>query len=137
MKKLFISCPMKGRTDEMIKDSMEKMHKLAEVMMGEKLEVIDSFVENAPEFSEGTPKTEIRLWYLGESIKKMSNADVVIGCPYIGCGDFIGCDTEFKAAQDYGKCVIRLTEEQAYMLMPDLWDIVHANYTAVPSARGM
>lgn len=27
MKKLFISCPMKGRTEENIRKSMEKMHR--------------------------------------------------------------------------------------------------------------
>ena len=131
-KKLFISCPMKGRTEKAIKESMAKLHKLAEVMMGEGLEVIDSFIEDAPEFDETTPASEIRLWYLGESIKMMAEADVVIGCPYIGCNTFIGCDTELKAALDYGKQVIRLSEEQIYLLMPDLWDIVHANYTATP-----
>lgn len=132
-KKLFISCPMKGRTEKAIKESMVKLHRLAEVMMGEELEVIDSFIEDAPEFDETTPDSEIRLWYLGESIKMMAEADVVIGCPFNGYGAFAGCETELKAALDYGKRVIRLSEEQAYMLMPDLWDIVHANYTAVPS----
>ncbi|MCQ2300019.1 MAG: hypothetical protein MJZ81_07850 [Bacteroidales bacterium] len=111
MKKLFISCPMKGRTEEAIKESMVKLHKFAELMTGEELEVIDSYIENPPEFSELTPDSEIRLWYLGESIKKMAKADVVIGCPYIGCGAFVGCEAELKAAMDYNKQVIRLTEE--------------------------
>ena len=31
MKKLFISCPMKGRTEENIKNTMNRLHKLAEV----------------------------------------------------------------------------------------------------------
>lgn len=50
MKKLFVSCPMKGRTDEAIKDSMERMRKIAELVFGEDLEAIDSFIsDNAPE----------------------------------------------------------------------------------------
>lgn len=32
MKKLFISCPMKGRTEENIRKTMDKMHKIAEAM---------------------------------------------------------------------------------------------------------
>lgn len=31
MKKLFISVPMKGRTEENIRKSIEKMHKIAEI----------------------------------------------------------------------------------------------------------
>ena len=40
MKKLFISVPMKGRTEENIRKSLEKMHKLAEIVFDEKLEVL-------------------------------------------------------------------------------------------------
>lgn len=40
MKKLFISCPMKGRTEENIRKSMEKMHKIAEAVFEQELEVI-------------------------------------------------------------------------------------------------
>lgn len=31
LKKLFISCPMHGRTKEAIEKSMDKMHKIAEI----------------------------------------------------------------------------------------------------------
>ena len=34
-KKLFVSIPMKDRTPEDIKNSMEKMHKLAELILNE------------------------------------------------------------------------------------------------------
>ena len=49
MKKLFISCPMKGRTEEQIRDSRNKMHKIAEAVFGEELEVIDSYIKKHPE----------------------------------------------------------------------------------------
>ncbi len=45
MKKLFISCPMKGRKEEDIKESIEKMHKIAEIIFNEELEVIKSYKE--------------------------------------------------------------------------------------------
>ena len=48
MKKLFISVPIKGRTEEAIKASMEKMHKIAEATVGEELEVIPSYIEDNP-----------------------------------------------------------------------------------------
>lgn len=37
MKKLFISCPMRGRTEYAIKASMEQMHRIAEAVFGEEL----------------------------------------------------------------------------------------------------
>ena len=70
MKKLFISCPMKGRTEENIRKSMEKMHKIAEVVFEQELEVIPSYIEDYP------PKdSHEAVWYLGESIKLLSQAD--------------------------------------------------------------
>ena len=44
MKKIFISCPMKGRTEENIRKSMEKMHKIAEEIFEQELEVIPSYM---------------------------------------------------------------------------------------------
>lgn len=85
MKKLFISCPMRGRTACAIKASMEQLHRIAEAVFGEELEVIPTYFEgNPPENSNQA------LWYLGESIKKMSEANYFIGIydedkSYRGC----------------------------------------------------
>lgn len=109
MKKLFISCPMNGRTEENIKKSMEKMHKIAEIVFDQKLEVIDSYVEeNPPEnVNQG-------IWYLGKSIQLLSKADYFIGIDY---NDFWkGCLTESRIAQMYG---IPMTCVQLDELMPD------------------
>ena len=48
MKKLFVSVPMKGRTEEEIKASIQKMKKIAEIYEGEELELIDSYIEDNP-----------------------------------------------------------------------------------------
>lgn len=48
MKKLFISQPMRGKTDEEILAAREKAIKSAERNLGEPVEVIDSFFQNAP-----------------------------------------------------------------------------------------
>ena len=96
MKKLFISCPMKGRTEEDIRKTREKMHKIAEIVFEQELEVIPSYIEDNP------PKDNNEaIWYLGKSIGLMAQADYFIGvcCTY---GDFKGCDTERKVARDYG-----------------------------------
>ena len=95
MKKLFVSVPMKGRTEEEIKSSIQKMKKIAEICEGEELELIDSYIEDNP------PKdTKEAVWYLGESIKKLSQADVFIGIQEHY--DWSGCRVEFFMAQEYG-----------------------------------
>ena len=48
MKKLFVSVPMKGCTEEEIKESINKMHRIAEAYEDEKLELIDSYVAESP-----------------------------------------------------------------------------------------
>lgn len=95
MKKLFVSVPMKGRTEEEIKKSIQKMKKIAEIYEGEELELIDSYIEDNP------PKdSKEAVWYLGESLKKLAQADVFIGiCENY---DWNGCYIERKTAERYG-----------------------------------
>ena len=76
-KKLFISCPTKGRTEENIKKSIERMHKLAEVIFDQELEIINTYITY---INENTPMTANNdIWYLGKSITLMSEADYFIG----------------------------------------------------------
>lgn len=69
MKKLFISQPMKGKADEEILEERKKAIKSAEKMVGEPVEVIDSFFQNAP--ADAKP-----LWFLGKSLELLAGADV-------------------------------------------------------------
>jgi hypothetical protein len=94
MKKLFISCPMKGRTDEAIKESMKKMHKIAEAVFGEELEPIDTYIHEEPKTKNNA------LFYLGESIKMLADADYFIGV-YDAELEFDGCSIERVSAMRY------------------------------------
>lgn len=95
MKKIFVSVPMRGRTEEAIKASITKMKKIAEAYEGEELELIDSYIPDAaPECNNQ------RLWYLGESIKKLADADVFVGV-WECIDDFVGCEIEKIAARGY------------------------------------
>lgn len=95
MKKLFVSVPMKGRTEEEIKASIQKMKKIAEIYEGEELELIDSYIEDNP------PKdSKEAVWYLGESLKKLAQADVFIGIRE--SFDWNGCQIERETAKKYG-----------------------------------
>lgn len=95
MKKLFVSVPMKGRTEEEIKASVQKMKKIAEICEDEELELIDSYIEDNP------PKdSKEAVWYLGESLKKLAQADVFIGIDE--AYDWNGCSIEKDTAYRYG-----------------------------------
>ena len=97
MKKLFISQPMRGKTDEEILAVREKAIASAERQLGEKVEVIDSFFQNAP--AEAKP-----LWFLGKSLELLSTADVAYFAP--GWEDARGCRIENICAIEYGITVI-------------------------------
>lgn len=94
MKKLFVSQPMKDKTDEEIKEEREDIVKCVTERFGG-VEVIDSFVEeNAPNSANAG------LWYLGKSLELLANAD----CAYFAEGwkDYRGCKMEHEACVQYG-----------------------------------
>lgn len=95
MKKLFVSVPMRGRTEDNIRKSIEKMHKIAEVVFEEELEVIPSYIEHNP------PKDcKEAVWFLGKSIQKLAEADYFIGMVYSEY--YKGCNIEQSIAHQYG-----------------------------------
>lgn len=95
--KLFISCPMRGLTDEMIKANMKKMHKIAEIVFDKKLEVIPFYMVSAGEVPEGAITS---MWCLGRSIQMMSEADYYIGVTSFY--DYCDCEIENNIAHSYG-----------------------------------
>ena len=97
MKRLFISQPMKGLTDDEILATREKAIKSAEEKLGEPIEVIDSFFPNAP--ADAKP-----LWYLAKSIELLATADVAYFAP--GWENARGCRIENTCAVEYGIDVI-------------------------------
>lgn len=127
MKKLFISCPMKGRTEENIKKSMEQMHRIAEIVFDQELEVIPTYIEDCP------PKNNNEaVWYLGKSIQLMSEADYFIGIEY---NDFFkGCMIETEVARNYA---IRTTFVKMYEIMPDAVEIERAHWESVDNVSSI
>ena len=93
MKRLFISQPMRGKTDEEILAVRQRAIESAERELGEKVEVIDSFFQNAP--AEAKP-----LWYLAKSLELLSTADVVYFAE--GWENARGCRIENTCAIEYG-----------------------------------
>ncbi len=97
MKKLFISCPMKNRSEKDIRESMDALHKLAEEAFNQELEVIDSYIEDNP------PKdSKQAVWFLGESLKKLSEADYFVGIDMNSSPiNYNGCEIETDVAIKY------------------------------------
>lgn len=69
MKKLFISQPMNGKTDEQILSERENSIRIAKEILGEDVEVIDTFYTD---FSSNAKPLE----YLARSISDLAKADV-------------------------------------------------------------
>ena len=110
MKKLFVSVPMKGRRQEDILHSIKRMHEIAEIMINERLEIIPSYIEDKPPVD-----VKEAVWYLGESIKKLSQADYMAKTDL--SWEYPGCHTESEVADLYGIPTIRINHKY---VCPDL-----------------
>ena len=93
MKKLFISQPMKGKTDEEILAERYIAIKRAKGVLKEDVQVIDSFFEKAP--SDANP-----VWFLSQAIKLLSTADIAYFA--VGWDKARGCKIEHEVCIQYG-----------------------------------
>ena len=97
MKRLFVSQPMKDKTNEEILSEREKAIKEAQRILGEEVELIDSFFKDAPH--DANP-----LWFLAKSLELLSTADIVYFCK--DWDKYRGCKIEYESALAYGVEVI-------------------------------
>ena len=99
MKNVFISQPMNGKKDKEIRLERQQAIKDIRLLLKEDINVIDSFLTK-------TPKDATPLWYLGESLKLMSYADIVVFLPH--WQDYRGCIIEHLCAKKYNFDIIEL-----------------------------
>ncbi len=93
MIKVFISQPMRDKTNEQIKAERKRaLDEIKALYPNEEIEEIKSFFEGAPH--DATP-----LWYLGESIKLLGQADFVYFCK--GWEKYRGCCIEHECCVRY------------------------------------
>lgn len=92
MKRLFISQPMRGKTDEEILAVRKKAIESAEKLVGELVEVIDSFFQAAP--ADAKP-----LRFLGKSLELLATADAAYFAE--GWKEARGCRIEHTCAVEY------------------------------------
>lgn len=94
--RLFISQPMKGKTNEQIKSERNKIIQRVKEHYPD-IEVIDSFFENAPH--DAKP-----LWFLGKSLELLSTADIAYFAN--DWENYRGCRIENQCAIAYGIVVM-------------------------------
>lgn len=94
MKKVFISQPMRDKTnEEILAVRKEALEKAKYYLNTNDVELIDSFFQNAPH--EAKP-----LWYLGKSLELLSTADVAVFAH--GWNEYRGCRIEHLSCSEYG-----------------------------------
>ena len=103
MKKLFISQPMRGKTEEEILSERNKAIEMAKEIIGEDVEVLETFFSDFS--ADATP-----LAYLAESIKYLAMADVACFVP--GWDTARGCKIEHMCAVEYN--IDRIETETRY-----------------------
>ena len=92
--KVFISQAMRGLDNDTILAKREEiLNKVKELYPNKEIELIDSFFKDAP--VEAKP-----LWYLGDSLKLMSEADLIIFAD--NWESARGCKIEHECAIQYG-----------------------------------
>lgn len=95
MKKLFISQPMNGKTEEEILAVRKKAIESAKVMLNEDVEVIESYFEDY-----NPDKGCVPLKYLAKSLELLADADVAYFAK--GWESARGCRIENQCAIEYG-----------------------------------
>lgn len=96
--KLFISQPMRNKSDEEILKERNQIISEVECMNFEKIEVLESFLQSAPH--EAKP-----LCFLGKSLEVLSNADIAYFAE--GWKEARSCKIEHQCCLDYGIKIIK------------------------------
>jgi len=99
--KVFLSVPMRGRHWSEVAKTFKVLTDYAEALYGiGEVEIVSAFVKDKPTTDVKENLTE--LWYLGESFKQLSKADMFIGVTDTSSHGFYGCVLEEEAAKYYG-----------------------------------
>lgn len=102
--KVFISCPMKDRTEnEILAERNFAKSEIKERFGDEDIQFIDSYFK---EFKLNEQSLNTAVYCLGRAIVKLSEADIVVFCR--GWELARGCRIEHTIAQDYGMDIILL-----------------------------
>lgn len=92
---------MKSKSTDQVRVEMQKtFEKITNKLPDDNLELIDSIIDGADK-DIALKGDSIGMWYLGESIKMMAEADLVFFVD--DYNEFRGCRVERLVAENYGK----------------------------------
>lgn len=137
---IFLSLPMKGRTDVAIVNTIKGMKRIITAMYpNDELE----FVENFSCILTGAELDDIShnvvkhkpLLYLGNAIKKMAKCDHIAVIENYDCDlyNYRGCYIEAQVARSYGLQVITINDPDGSILIPDIKAVVEEERKACPN----
>lgn len=95
MKKIMISQPMRGKTNELIK---EERKVLVQELENNGYEVLDTVFDEAPK------NVDEAIWFLSKSIEYLAQADIIFFMK--GWEKTRGCKIEHQIAVEYDKEII-------------------------------
>lgn len=103
---IFVSTPMRDRTYEQITSDFSQARRVvSKKNPGRWVRVIPTYLTREPPESTNCDS----VWYLGESLKKMAYADLVVFTPNWKKGR--GCRIEHECAKAYGFPILELKKE--------------------------
>lgn len=101
--KIFISQPMKDKTEEQILSEREEIVKYVKSeLRRDDITVLDSYFTDVPDNCKP-------LWYLGRSIELMSCADIVVFANK--WREYRGCLIEYECAKHYGYIIMHVGDD--------------------------
>lgn len=99
--KVFISQPMKDKTEKEIVDQRKRIEDYIKSEVDEDVEIIDSYIQNAPD--ECNP-----VFFLGLSLQFLSQADLAVFAQ--GYENARGCVIEREVCNRYGIPAVTMLE---------------------------
>lgn len=106
MKKIFISQPFKGRTEEEVFEERGRLQKMVEEVYGEPVEVIDQYHQTA---SKGAG----RFYYLSQDLLMMGEADLIVFSRNWHTAK--GCMVEHELARVYGLNYVEESKDFSFL----------------------
>ena len=143
-KTIFLSLPMKGRTDVDIQNTIFGMKRIITAMYpNDKLVFIDNFkaVEVLGEGRYRTPYTpepedlvHKPIYYLSKALEKMAKCDYIAVIENQNCNlfNYRGCYIEEEVARNYGLHFIKINDPDGSILLPDIKAKVEEERKACP-----
>lgn len=110
--KVFLSLPMNGKSDEWIMDNIARMIANYNAVSKEDNDYIHTF-RNQYDFEFSGDKKAIRLWYLGEAIKKLGRCNIILFHPEWYKAR--GCRVEDYVATKYDIDSYSFAESQGFL----------------------